>query len=80
MSTLKLRISLEPVEIEVEKNDYLEAWQERCVENGDIDPNDDAGEPSDAFVAEMVEEDYANGDRTYDEDFSSSSLTVEIPQ
>lgn len=80
MSTLKLKISLEPIEIEVEKNDYLEAWQEHCVENGDVEEGEDAGEPSDAFVAEQVEEEYANGDRSLDDDFSSSSITVEIPQ
>lgn len=80
MSTLKLKISLEPVEIEVEKDDFKDAWQEHQEENGEVGEGEDAGEPSDAFVAECVEEDYSNGDRTYDEDFSSSRLTVEIPQ
>lgn len=78
--TLKIKVSLDPTVIKVDKADYQDAWQEHCEEEGDLEEGEDAGEPSDEFVLEQLQEEYDDGQRDVADDFSGSAISLEIEE
>lgn len=76
MSIIKLKVEVDPVIIRVEKEDFKDAWQEHCEENGDVEEGEDAGEPDDDFVIERVHEEIDDGTRDLSEVFESASIDV----
>lgn len=76
MSTIRLRVELDSVYLNVDKADYKDAWQEHQEENGAVEEGEDAGEPSDEFVIEQVQEDFEDGTRDLSEAFESAGVSV----
>lgn len=76
MSTLRLKVEVDPVYITVEKEYYKPAWQEAQEELGEVEEGEDAGEPPDEFVMELVEEEFNEGQRDLSEAFESAGINV----
>lgn len=81
MSTLRIRVSVTPAIITVDKLDYQEKWDEHCDENADGEddaPSAAGTEPPDDFVLECVQEELETGDRDLGEAFESAAIGAEI--
>jgi len=74
MSTLKLRVTLSPATIEVQSEDFQEAWED------DREEGEDVSEPSTEFILERVLEEFESGDRDILEAFEGAAIEVEIAQ
>jgi hypothetical protein len=56
MSSIRIKVTASPVTLTVDKSEYQERWAEHCVENDDVGEGQSAGEPSDEFVIECVQD------------------------
>ena len=76
MTKIKVKITLDPVTVEVDKSNYQEAWDEQQSEDAESEDDMGFGEPSDEFVLEQYQEDLEEGN--VELDTSESTLSVEL--
>jgi hypothetical protein len=78
MSSIRIKVTASPVTLTVDKSDYQERWAEHCVENDDVGEGQSAGEPSDEFVIECVQDEIDAGERGLDEVLESAIIDLEL--
>jgi hypothetical protein len=78
MSSIRIKVTASPVTLTVDKSEYQERWAEHCVENDDVGEGQSAGEPSDEFVIECVQDEIDAGERGLDEVLESAIIDLEL--
>lgn len=73
MSTIRVKVTVAPVIKDVEKNDYLEAWETKCEEEG----LEEGEEIPDEFAVERFTEDLNDGTTSLDDICDDASIEVE---
>jgi hypothetical protein len=81
MNQLKIRVTVQPTVITVDKSQYQEAWDEYCEENSDESEGAECAagtEPSDDFVYEKVLDELNDGTRDLAQVFEQASIDGEL--
>lgn len=75
---VRVKVTASPVFVDLDSDDYAEAWQETCEEEGDLDEGEEAGEAPVDFMLQQYTKDLESGDVDLAEVLENASVEVEL--